>query len=54
MRSLVGFDDTFKADNHILSIVWKANEMTGWMNRYIISREVNIVLKIYKTLEDLI
>ena len=43
MRNLgLAFDDPFKADNHILFIVSKANIM-------IISREPNVVLKIYKT-----
>ena len=44
------FDDAFKADNHILSIVLRANERIGWMVRNFISSEVNIVLKIYKIL----
>ena len=46
----VGFDDTFKADNHILYILSRANGMIGWMVRYFISKEANVVLRIYKTL----
>ena len=45
-----GFDDTFKSDTHILSVVSKANGMIRWMVRNVISREANAVLKIYKTL----
>ena len=45
----VGFDDTFKADNRILSIVSRANGMIGWMIRNFISMEANVILKIYKT-----
>ena len=45
----VGFDNTFKADNHILFIVLGANGMIGWIVWNIILREAN-VLKIYKTL----
>ena len=33
------FDDTFKADNHILSMVLKANGMISWLMRNFISRE---------------
>ena len=29
----VGFDDTFKAENRILSIELRANGMIGWMVR---------------------
>ena len=29
----VGFDDIFKADNHILSIVSRTNGMIDWMVR---------------------
>ena len=43
-------DDIFKAGNHILSIVSKANGMIGWMVSNI-SKEVKVVLKIYKTLK---
>ena len=49
----VGFNDTFKSDNSILSIVPKANGMITWMVRNIISREANVILKIYKTLTDM-
>ena len=45
----VGFNDTFKADNRILSIVPRVNKMIGWMVRNFISREAN-VFEIYKTL----
>ena len=41
----VDFDDAFKADSHILSIVSKVNRMIGWM---VIPREA-IFLNIYKT-----
>ena len=33
----VGFDDTFKADNHILSFVLRANGINCWMVRNIFS-----------------
>ena len=36
MRNLVfgvGFDDTFKADNYILSIVLRANQRVGWKKK---------------------
>ena len=46
----IGFDDTFKADNHILCIVSRANGMISRMVRNPISREANIILKIYKIL----
>ena len=39
-----------KVDNHILSIVSRANRMNGWMIRNFILRETNVILKIYKTL----
>ena len=45
----VNFDDTLKADNPILLIASRGNEMTSWMVRNFISKEEN-VLKIYKTL----
>ena len=33
-----GFDDVFKADNHILSSVSRANGMIGWIvGNYILS-----------------
>ena len=48
----VSFDDTFKADNHILSIVSRVNKMISWMVRNFISREANL-LKIFKTLKRL-
>ena len=35
----VDFDDTFKADNHILSLVSRANIMIDWMVRNFISRD---------------
>ena len=44
------FDNIFKADNNILFIVLRANGMLGWLVRNIISRETNVVLKIYLTL----
>ena len=40
----VGFDNTFKADNYIVSIVSKTNGMIGWMVRNFISRKTNVVL----------
>ena len=40
------FDDTLKANNHISL---SGNGMIGWMFRNFISREANIVLKIYTT-----
>ena len=43
----VVFNDTFKADNHILFIV--SNGMIAWMVRNVISKVAD-VLKIYKTL----
>ena len=46
----IGFDDTFKADNHILAIVSRANRKIGWMVRNLISREANGVFKIHITL----
>ena len=46
----VGFDDTFKVDNHILSIVLRANGMIGWVIRNFISSKANFVPKICKTL----
>ena len=46
----LGFDHTLKADNHISFIVLRAKGMIGWMVRNFISREVNVVLKIYKLL----
>ena len=46
----VAFVDTFKADNHILSIVLRVNGMIGWIVRNFILREANVVLKIYETL----
>ena len=45
---MIGCDDTFKADYHILSIVSTANGMIDWMFRNFIT---NVVLKIYKTLK---
>ena len=36
-----------KADNHILSIISRTNGMIGWMVRNFISKEENIVFKIY-------
>ena len=45
----VGFDDTFKADNYIFSLVSRANRMIGWMIWNFISREANVISKIYKT-----
>ena len=45
----VTFDDTFKADNHILSIVSRANGMIVWMVIDFISRKANVILKAYKT-----
>ena len=44
------FDDAFKTDNDVLSILSGANEMIGWIVGNFISREVNAVLKICKTL----
>ena len=45
-----GFDDTFKADNHILSIVSSTIEMIGGKVRNCIPKEAHIVLKKYRTL----
>ena len=45
----VDFDDNFKTNNHILSIVLKAKEMISWVIKNFISREENVVLRIYKT-----
>ena len=44
----VGFnnDDSFLADNHILSIVSGANGMIDWLVINFFSREDNVVLKI--------
>ena len=44
----VGFDEKFKTDNHI---VFRANEMFGWIVRNFISRETNVAIKVYKTLQ---
>ena len=43
----VGFDDTFKGDSHVFSIVLRANRMSGWMVRNLISRETNILLRLH-------
>ena len=45
----VGFDNTIKADIHILFIVSSENDIVGWMIRNFI-REASDALKIYKTL----
>ena len=45
----VNFDETFKTDNHILSIVSRANGMIGRMGRNFISVEANVALKIWLT-----
>ena len=37
---------SFKTDNHVLSIVSRANGMNGWIVRNFIPMEANIVLKI--------
>ena len=44
----IGFEDTFKYDNPILSFTSCANKLNGQMVTNFISREANIVLKIYK------
>ena len=44
-----GFDDSSKADNYILSIVSRANEMIGLMVRNCTSREAKVISKLYKT-----
>ena len=44
-----GFDDTFKDDNHILSIALRANGIIGWIVRNFISIEGQ-VLEINKIL----
>ena len=47
----IGFDDTFKADKHILSFISRENGMIGLMFRNSISREANVVVfSIRKTL----
>ena len=46
----VGFNDTFKVDNPILSVVSGSNGRNGRKVRNFISKEVIIVLEIYKTL----
>ena len=43
-----GFGEIFKAENYILSLLPRVNEMIGWMIRLFISREANVVLKILK------
>ena len=43
----ISFDDTFKAENHILSFVMSANKLISWMVKDFISREESVVLKIY-------
>ena len=43
-----GFDDILKGDNYILPVVSRANEMVGWMVRTSVSKEPNVVLKMYK------
>ena len=45
----VDFDDAFKADNQILSVVSRANVIISWMIRNFISREVNVALKYSKS-----
>ena len=42
------FHDTFKASNHILTNVSRANGIIGWRVRNYISKEANAVFKIYK------
>ena len=44
----VGFDDTFKTDNHIFSTESRENRMTHWMVRSFISEKANVVLKYIK------
>ena len=46
----VGFNKTFKAENHILSIVLRANGSISSIGWNFISQEPNVVLKRYKTL----
>ena len=46
----VDFDDIFKSDKHILSLVLRTNWMICWMVRNFILGVANVVLKIYKTL----
>ena len=41
----VGFDDKFKANNHILFILLRANRIIVWIIRNIILRKVNIFFK---------
>ena len=45
---VVGFDDTFKVDDHILLLHRGEKEMTDGMVRNFISREANFVLKYIK------
>ena len=42
--------NTFKADDHIVSVLSRESETVGRMVWNIISREANIALKVYKTL----
>ena len=42
----VGFDDKFKADNHILCVVLRVNGIIDWVVKKLISAEANTVLKI--------
>ena len=45
----IGFNDTLKAENHILFIKLRANRMIGWMARNLVLRKTN-VLKYIKSL----
>ena len=44
------FDDSFKFNCHILSIVSKANQKIGWVMRNILSRSAYVITRVYKTL----
>ena len=46
----VGFDDTLKVGNYILSIVSIGNGIIYWIFWNIISREANVIVKIYESL----
>ena len=49
-----GFDNTFKNDNIILSLVSRLNGMIGWMVRNFISRETNLVLKLQVFISNIV
>ena len=46
----VGFSNSFNFEDHIATAIAKANRITGWLSHTIISREPDVMLKLYTSL----